>query len=65
MEEEQVNQSQQQEDEIANLIEVLDEHRKTCEREGKYVEAEMAKNRIIELKLQDFNIKKQELIDNQ
>jgi len=29
---------------------VLEEHRKTCEAEGKYVEAEMAKNRIIELK---------------
>ena len=43
---------------------MLDEHRKTCEREGKYVEAEMAKNRIIELRLQDFNNKKQELLEN-
>ena len=62
--EEEANKSQQQDDEIQNLIEVLDEHRKTCEREGKYVEAEMAKNRIIELKLQDFNIKKKELQEN-
>ncbi len=29
---------------------VLDEHRQSCEQEGKYVEAEMAKNRIAELK---------------
>ena len=33
---------------------VLEEHRKQCEQEGKYVEAEMAKNRIEELKQQDF-----------
>ena len=30
---------------------VLEEHRKQCEMEGKYVEAEMAKNRIEELKI--------------
>lgn len=29
---------------------VLEDHRETCQREGKYVEAEMAKNRIQELK---------------
>ena len=33
--------------------EVLQEHRKKCELEGNYVEAEMAKNRIEELKLQE------------
>jgi hypothetical protein len=31
----------------------LEEHRKTCEREGNYIEAEMAKNRIDELRIQD------------
>jgi hypothetical protein len=30
---------------------VLEEHRKQCEMEGKYVEAEMAKNRIEEMRL--------------
>lgn len=30
---------------------VLEDHRKQCEAEGKYVEAEMAKNRIEELKI--------------
>lgn len=29
---------------------VLEEHRRNCEREGNFVEAEMAKNRIEELK---------------
>jgi hypothetical protein len=38
---------------IEDFIAVLEEHRKTCEMEGKYVEAEMAKNRITELKQQD------------
>ena len=32
----------------------MEEHRATCEKEGRYVEAEMAKNRIIELKEQEF-----------
>ena len=34
---------------------VLNEHRYNCETEGKYVEAEMAKNRVAELKFQDYN----------
>jgi hypothetical protein len=29
-----------------NCSKVLEDHRETCQREGKYVEAEMAKNRI-------------------
>lgn len=35
------------------ISEILEEHRKNCENEGKYVEAEMAKNRIAELKIQE------------
>jgi hypothetical protein len=31
---------------------ILDEHRKNCERQGKYVEAEIAKNRLDELRKQ-------------
>eukprot|EP00997_Jenningsia_sp_PLL12_P005780 NODE_2312_length_946_cov_95.160535_g1902_i0.p1 GENE.NODE_2312_length_946_cov_95.160535_g1902_i0~~NODE_2312_length_946_cov_95.160535_g1902_i0.p1 ORF type:complete len:61 (+),score=8.51 NODE_2312_length_946_cov_95.160535_g1902_i0:51-233(+) len=42
------------EENIQNFIEVLEEHRKQCETEGKYVDAEMAKNRIAELKQQEF-----------
>ena len=37
-------------DNIQDFIKVLEDHRNTCEREGKYVEAEMAKNRIADLK---------------
>lgn len=35
---------------IEDFIEILEEHRQTCENACKYVEAEMAKNRIAELK---------------
>lgn len=38
---------------IDEFIEILDQHRKKCEKEGKYVEAEMAKNRINEIKAQE------------
>ena len=38
-----------------NYRKVLEEHRVTCEREGKYVEAEMAKNRVSELRQQDYD----------
>ena len=44
---------------------ILEDHRHTCEVEGKYVEAEMAKNRIAELKSQDYNRRYEELIFNQ
>lgn len=44
---------------------VLEEHRKQCEAEGKYVEAEMAKNRIEELKIQDFTRRRETLIYEQ
>jgi len=39
---------------IEDFLKILDEHRQSCEQEGKYVEAEMAKNRINELKIQDY-----------
>lgn len=32
-------------------LQILEEHRKNCERQGKYVEAEIAKNRLEELKV--------------
>ena len=35
---------------ISDFIAVLQEHQFTCEQDAKYVEAEMAKNRIEELK---------------
>lgn len=37
---------------------VFQEHRRNCERQGKYVEAEIAKNRLDELKLHEENRRK-------
>lgn len=38
---------------VEDYLAVLEEHRRNCEREGNFIEAEMAKNRIEELKLQE------------
>lgn len=38
---------------MEDYLAVLEEHRRNCEREGNFVEAEMAKNRIEELKFQE------------
>ena len=50
---------------IEDFIKVLQEHMTKCEVEGQYVEAEMAKNRISELKIKDYENKKAELEFNQ
>lgn len=50
---------------FSNFSAVLEEHRKQCEMEGKYVEAEMAKNRISELKIQDYNRRREQLVYDQ
>ncbi len=39
---------------VDEFIEILEQHRKKCEKEGKYVEAEMAKNRVSEIKAQEI-----------
>jgi hypothetical protein len=36
-----------------DYLAVLEEHRRNCEREGNFVEADMAKKRIEELKIQE------------
>lgn len=38
---------------------ILEEHRKNCEQQGKYVEAEIAKNRLEDLKSHEENRKKE------
>lgn len=38
---------------VEDYLAVLEEHRRNCDREGNYQEAEMAKNRIEELRLQE------------
>jgi len=52
-------------DNIQDFIKVLEDHRHTCEMEGKYVEAEMAKNRVAELRAQDYHRRYDEMIFNQ
>lgn len=42
---------------VQDFLQILEEHRKNCERQGKYVEAEIAKNRLEELKLHEHNVK--------
>ncbi|KAL7536606.1 hypothetical protein ACHAXR_007286 [Thalassiosira sp. AJA248-18] len=44
-----------QESAIADFLQILEEHRKNCEQQGKYVEAEVAKKRFEELKSHEAN----------
>ena len=46
-------QEQPENGKIEDYLAVLEEHRRTCEREGNFVEADLAKNRIEELKVQE------------
>ena len=50
---------------IREFIMVLEQHQHQCEQEGKYVEAEMAQNRVTELKSQHYMRSQQELMFNQ
>ena len=43
----------------------MEEHRKNCERQGKYVEAEIAKNRLEELKLHEENRRREAMRSRQ
>lgn len=44
-----------QESAIVDFLQILDEHRKNCVQQGKYVEAEVAKRRFEELKSHEVN----------
>lgn len=44
-----------QESAIEDFLQILEEHRKNCEQQGKYVEAEVAKKRYEELKAHEAN----------
>lgn len=46
---------------VQDFMAILEEHRKNCERQGKYVEAEIAKNRLEELKLHEENRRREAL----
>ena len=50
---------------MQDFIQILEEHRKNCERQGKYVEAEIAKNRLEELKLHEENRRREAMRSRQ
>lgn len=50
---------------VAEFLEILEDHRKNCERQGKYVEAEIAKNRLEELKLHEENRRREAMRSRQ
>ena len=50
-----------QESAIADFLQILEEHRKNCEAQGKYVEAEVAKKRFEELKSHEENRKRESM----
>jgi cobalamin biosynthesis Mg chelatase CobN len=50
---------------VQDFLEILEEHRKNCERPGKYVEAEIAKNRLEELRLHEENRRREAMRSRQ
>lgn len=50
---------------VQDFLEILEEHRKNCERQGKYVEAEIAKNRLEELRLHEENRRREAMRSRQ
>merc|ERR1711959_586551 len=50
---------------VADFLQILEEHRKNCERQGKYVEAEIAKNRLEELRQHEENRRKEAMRSRQ
>lgn len=50
-----------QESAIADFLQILEEHRKNCEQQGKYVEAEVAKKRFDELRSHEANRRRESM----
>ena len=50
---------------VQDFLNVLEEHRKNCEAEGKYVEAEIARNRLEELRLHEENRRREAMRSRQ
>ena len=50
---------------LALCRQILEEHRKNCERQGKYVEAEIAKNRLEELRQHEENRRREAMRSRQ
>lgn len=50
---------------VQDFLQILEEHRRNCEKQGKYVEAEIAKNRLEELKIHEDNRRKEAMRSRQ
>jgi hypothetical protein len=50
---------------VQDFLNVLEEHRKNCESESKYVEAEIARNRLEELRLHEENRRREAMRSRQ
>lgn len=50
---------------MSDFVQILEEHRKNCERQGKYVEAEIAKKRLEELKMHEANRRREAMRSRQ
>ncbi|TMW69759.1 hypothetical protein Poli38472_001915 [Pythium oligandrum] len=50
---------------VNDFLLILEEHRKNCERQGKYVEADVAKKRLEELKVHEENRRKEAMRSRQ
>lgn len=50
---------------VQDFLNVLEEHRKNCEAESKYVEAEIARNRLEELRLHEENRRREAMRSRQ
>jgi hypothetical protein len=53
--------AEREEDAVASFLQILEEHRKNCERAGKYVEAEIASQRLTELRVHEENRRRESL----
>ncbi len=50
---------------VQDFLQILEEHRKNCEKQGKYVEAEIAKNRLEELRQHEENRRREAMRSRQ
>ena len=50
---------------VQDFLEILEEHRKNCERQGKYAEADIARARLEELSKHEENRRKEALRSRQ
>jgi hypothetical protein len=50
---------------VQDFLQILEEHRRNCERQGKYTEAEVARTRLEDLKMHEENRRKEAMRSRQ